>query len=83
MEENKVNKVNPYAKDDEWVALNSFKDLYRASDIFTLMCDFGPQTAPLCVIGQYLNYAGNHLLYYISTILQRKVFYPSHRVNSI
>ena len=49
----------------EWVALNSFKDLYRASPIFNQMCDFGPNIVPLSIVGMYLNYAGNHLLHYI------------------
>ena len=49
----------------EWVALNSFKDLYRSSPIFNQMCDFGPNIVPLSVVGMYLNYAGNHLLHYI------------------
>ena len=31
----------------------------------------------------FLNYAGNHILHYIQTVMKRKVFYPSHRVTGI
>jgi len=31
----------------------------------------------------FLNYAGNHMLHYIMTVLKRRVFYPSHKVVSI
>jgi hypothetical protein len=30
-----------------------------------------------------MNYAGNHILYYIMTVLKRKVFYPMHKVVSV
>ena len=67
----------------EWIALNSFKDLYQVAPIYKLMHDFGQNIVPLSVVGMFLNYVGNHLLFYIHTILKRKVFYPSHRVVSI
>jgi len=30
-----------------------------------------------------MNYAGNHMLHYIATVLKRKVFYPLHKAVSI
>lgn len=30
-----------------------------------------------------MNYAGNHLLHHIATVLKKKVFYPMHKVVSI
>jgi hypothetical protein len=47
------------------------------------MHDFGSNIVPLSVVGMFLNYAGNHILHYISTVLKRKIFFPSHRVTSI
>jgi|TARA_B110000285_G_scaffold115716_1_gene131107 predicted oxidoreductase len=47
------------------------------------MQEFGGNVAPLSVVGMFLNYTGNHILHYISTVMRRKVFYPSHRVTGI
>jgi hypothetical protein len=30
-----------------------------------------------------MNYAGNHILHYIGTVLKRKIFHPLHKVISI
>ena len=30
-----------------------------------------------------MNYAGNHLLHHIATVLKRKIFHPMHKVVSI
>jgi len=68
------------AKDDE--ILGPYKDL-TTSHISRVLRDFGKNTAPLAVIGHYLNYAGNHLLSFIHTTLKKKIFYPLHKVVSI
>ena len=47
------------------------------------MQEYGSTVAPLNLIGQYLNYAGNHLLYHMATIMKRKVFFPNHRVTKV
>ena len=47
------------------------------------MQEFGSQIVPLSVIGMFLNYAGNHILHFIYTMMKRKVFYPNHRVTGI
>jgi len=31
----------------------------------------------------FLNYAGNHILHYIYTIMKKKVFFPNHRVTGV
>ena len=41
-----------------------YKELYTAN-ISRVLKDFGKNTAPLAVIGHYLNYAGNHLLSFV------------------
>jgi hypothetical protein len=30
-----------------------------------------------------MNYAGNHMLHYIATVMKRKIFYPLHKVVSV
>ena len=47
------------------------------------MAEFGQNIAPLTVVGMFLNYAGNHMLHYIMTVMKRRVFYPSHKVVGI
>jgi hypothetical protein len=47
------------------------------------MAEFGSQIVPLSVIGMFLNYAGNHILHFIYTMMKRKVFFPNHRVTNI
>lgn len=51
--------------------------------IYNCMQEYGQTVAPLNLIGMFLNYAGNHLLHYISTVMKRKIFFPSHRVVGI
>jgi len=67
----------------ECTPLNCFKDLFKSSGIYSLMQDFAGNIAPLSVIGMFLNYAGNHILHYIHTVMKRKIFFPSHRVTGI
>jgi hypothetical protein len=45
--------------------------------------EFGNSIIPLSAVGMILNYSGNHLLHYISTVFHKKVFYPSTRVVSV
>ena len=47
------------------------------------MEEYGQNIVPLSVVGMFMNYTGNHILHYISTVMKRKVFYPSHRVTGI
>ncbi len=53
------------------------------ANISRVLREFGKNTAPLAVIGHYLNYAGNHLLSYIHQTLKKKIFYPLHKVISV
>ena len=64
---------NPYAqnlaaqqlkKKDEIEILPPFRELH-SSHISKVLKEFGKNTAPLSVIGHYLNYTGNHLLSYL------------------
>ena len=59
-----------------------YKDLYT-SNISKVLKEFGKNTAPLSVIGHFLNYAGNHLLSYIYQTTKKKVFFPLHKAVSI
>lgn len=47
------------------------------------MAEFGQNIAPLSLVGMFLNYAGNHLLHFVATVLKRRIFYPSHQVVSV
>lgn len=80
---------NPYAqalektkKEGIVEILPPFRDLYTAN-IGRVLKEFGKNTAPLAVIGHFLNYAGNHLLSYIYQTTKKKVFYPLHKAVSI
>ncbi len=44
--------------------LPPYKELY-SSNILRVLKDFGKNTAPLAVIGRFLNYSGNHLISFI------------------
>jgi hypothetical protein len=59
-----------------------YKELYT-TNISRVLRDFGKNTAPLAVIGHYLNYAGNHLLSFIHQTTKKKVFFPLHKAVSI
>lgn len=72
-----------HKKKAEYVALNPFKDLYPHSDIVRAMKEFGENVVPLPLIGMTMNYAGNHLLHHIHTVLRKKIFFPMHKVVSI
>lgn len=63
--------------------LPPFKDLYPNTDIVRCLKEFGPNIIPLQLIGMMMNYAGNHMLHYIATVLKRKIFYPMHKVISV
>jgi hypothetical protein len=46
--------------------MRPFRKLQSADcQIFSIMKDYGQKVAPLNVIGNFLNYAGNHMLHYI------------------
>lgn len=47
------------------------------------MFQFGKNTAPLALIGHYLNYVGNHLLGSIYKSTKKKIFFPLHYAESI
>jgi hypothetical protein len=67
----------------EYVALNPFKDLYKLSPVIQMAFEFGQACIPLNAAGMILNYAGNHLLHFIATVLHKKVFFPMTRVTSV
>ena len=62
----------------ETIVLNPFRDLYPHSDIVKTLREFGQCIVPLTLVGDYLNYVGNHLLYFIHTVMKRRIFYPGH-----
>lgn len=70
-------------KQYETAPLNCFKDFYRVAPIYKYIDEYGSFIAPLSVVGMFLNYAGNHLLHYVYTVMKRRIFYPSHRVIGI
>ena len=53
------------------------------SDIFRHMSNYGNQIIPLSIVGTFMNYVGNHLLYYIYQAFKSKIFYGKHKVVSI
>lgn len=67
----------------EYEAIAPFKEIYPHSDIVRALQEFGPSIVPLQLIGQMMNYAGNHLLHYIWTTMKRKVFFPMHKAVTI
>lgn len=64
-------------------ALAPFKDLYPHSDIVRSLFEFGPNIVPLQMVGQMMNYAGNHMLHYITSNLKRRIFFPMHKAVTI
>ena len=62
--------------------LSPFKELVN-SNIANYFKQLNKQIVPLSFVGQMLNFVGNHLLFYIWQIQQRKVFYPKHKALSI
>jgi hypothetical protein len=59
-----------------------YRELFHAN-ITRVLKEFGKNTAPLSVIGHFLNYAGNHLLSFIHQTTKKKIFYPLHKVISV
>ena len=45
--------------------------------------EFGQACIPLSAVGMILNYAGNHLLHFCSTVMHKKIFFPMTRVTSV
>lgn len=72
--------VNKKEIKTEYVALNPFKELYPDSNLVNAMKEFGPNIVPLSTVGMFMNYAGNHLLHFIYTIMKRRVFHPMTKV---
>ena len=70
-------------KKAEYIAHTPFKELYPDSEIVRAMKEFGPNIVPLSMVGMMMNYAGNHLLHYIFTVMKRRIFYPMHKVTSV
>lgn len=70
-------------KQFETAPLNCFKDFYRVAPIYKYIDEYGSFITPLSVVGMFLNYAGNHLLHWVYTVMKRKIFYPSHKVVAI
>lgn len=62
--------------------LTPLKELVN-SNIGVFLRSLGKQTVPLSFIGHFLNYVGNHLLYYIYQSTQKRIFYPQHRALSV
>ena len=67
----------------EWVALQPFKDLYKESPTVKMSFEYGKSIIPLSAVGMVLNFAGNHLLHYIHTVMRRRVFFPCHKVTQV
>ena len=80
------NNTSPTKKaesESNYEALPCFRELYPHSDVVRALKEFGPNIIPLQMIGMMMNYAGNHMLHYIASVLKRKVFYPLHKAVSI
>ena len=60
----------------------AFKSLF-SSDICNSLKRFGGSPAPLSLIGTFLNYVGNNVLYYIHDKFKKRVFYPFSEVISV
>ena len=72
----------PFKKKDDVEILPPYRDLYN-SHVGKVLKDFGKNTAPLGLIGHFLNCAGNHLLSYVYQTTRKKIFYPLHKAISI
>ena len=59
-----------------------FKELVE-SELFKHMSEYGSQIVPLSMVGNFMNFVGNHLLYYIYQQYKCKVFFGRHKVVSI
>ena len=71
--------------------MDAFKSFHsKDSCTFRLMKSYGSKIAPLAVVGQFMNHAGNSLLHHIDKNVlsgykpdERQVFFPKHAVQSI
>ena len=48
--------------------LGAFKDLNQSKIVKCMRDNFGKQIIPLTLVGHFLNYVGNHLLFYINQL---------------
>ena len=49
-----------------------------------MMKEYGGKVAPLAVLACFLNYVGNHILYFLQEELkQKQCFYPKHKVVNV
>lgn len=62
--------------------LPMFKELF-SSEICAALKRFGGSPAPLSLIGTFLSYVGNNILYYLHDKYKARVFYPHSEVISI
>lgn len=74
------NKKEEVSTRVEFHALNPFKEFYKCTPLYNCMSQYGQNIVPLSMVGQFLNFAGNHLLHYIKSVLRKKVFYANHQV---
>lgn len=71
--------------------MDAFKSLHaKDSGTFRLMKSYGSKIAPLAVVGQFMNHAGNSVLNYIDKVVlhgyrqdERQVFFARHEVQSV
>ena len=63
-----LDKVFKDLKEPMWCFRNLHK---REEPMFEMMKIFGRKVVPLSVVGMFMNYAGNHMLAYISNYLLR------------
>lgn len=81
--EQKKEPKKEYVLKKEIDVMSPFKDLYN-SNIAKVMRIYGKQTAPLPLIGHWLNFVGNHLLHFLYCLTaKKKLFYPMHQAKSI
>jgi hypothetical protein len=62
--------------------LPMFESLF-SSDICNALKRFGGSPAPLSLIGTFLDYVGNHLLYHLHDKYKKRIFYPNSEVISV
>mgnify|MGYP001596761060 CR=1 FL=1 len=72
--EEKKNGLISENKEDDSEIIPMFRELY-SSNIADVLRMFGKNSAPLSILGHFLNFTGNHLLNYVAQKHKKNIFY--------
>jgi len=70
------------------VILSAFKELAQSKIVSIMKQTYGKTVIPLPVVGHFLNYVGNSIVFYLYQLFSNqeqkcKIFYPMHRAVNI